>query len=176
MQFSILIKIYGKSKQLSKAIGVLDEMKALGVTPGIVVYTCVIQSCIKAQQILIALKKFDEMKKRRIQGDAVTYQTLLRGCMQFKKYEQALAVLEDAVAAGVAVPSDVIEAVVAGASQLDGAETRIAGVREQLKKHWFANPHKQHTGRKYNKHGDDRSQQNSYNQKRQYKGGLESNM
>lgn len=165
-----MVKIYGKSKQLSKAIGVLDEMKSLGVTPGIVVYTCVIQSCIKAQQILIALKKFDEMKKRRIQGDAVTYQTLLRGCVQFKKFEQALGVLEDAVAAGVVVPSDIIETVIDGASQFADTEERILSIREQLKKNWFAKPHKQYPNRKFDKHNEDRGQTNNYNQKRQYKG------
>lgn len=40
--YSILIKIYGKDKNLDKALAILDEMKSNGVKPGLIVYTCLI--------------------------------------------------------------------------------------------------------------------------------------
>ena len=47
--FSILVKIYGKQRNLNKALGVLEEMKKEGVRPGLIVYTCLIQTCIKSK-------------------------------------------------------------------------------------------------------------------------------
>lgn len=47
--YSILIKIYGKNKDLNKALSVLDEMKSECIKPGLIVYTCLIQTCIKAR-------------------------------------------------------------------------------------------------------------------------------
>ena len=47
--FSILVKIYGKQRSLNKALGVLEEMKKEGVRPGLIVYTCLIQTCIKSK-------------------------------------------------------------------------------------------------------------------------------
>lgn len=43
------------------------------VRPGHIVYTCLIQTCIKARQLGTALEVFDEMKSNNIKGDSVTY-------------------------------------------------------------------------------------------------------
>ena len=128
-------------------------MRSLGVTPGIVVYTWVIQSCIKSQQILIALKKFDEMKKHKIQGDAITFETILKGWIHFKKFEQGLGVLEVAISDGIIVQSDIIETIVERVS--DNASTdiidRVSKIRENLKRNWMGKSDKQWYTRKYGK-------------------------
>jgi len=40
--YSILVKIYGKQRNLPKALGVLEEMKKDGIKPGLIVYTCLL--------------------------------------------------------------------------------------------------------------------------------------
>ena len=40
--YSILAKIYQKLGQIDKSLGILDEMQAVGVKPGVFVYTCMI--------------------------------------------------------------------------------------------------------------------------------------
>jgi pentatricopeptide repeat protein len=40
--YSILIKIYGRAKMLDKALEVIQEMKKNKITPGNIVYTCLI--------------------------------------------------------------------------------------------------------------------------------------
>jgi pentatricopeptide repeat domain-containing protein 1 len=40
--YSILAKIYQKLGQIDKSLGILDEMQAEGVKPGVFVYTCMI--------------------------------------------------------------------------------------------------------------------------------------
>jgi len=52
--YSILVKIYGKSRNLNKALGILEDMKKEGVKPGLIVYTCLIQTCIKSKQLRTA--------------------------------------------------------------------------------------------------------------------------
>lgn len=47
--YSILVKIYGRMKDLNKALAIIDEMKAEGIMPGLIVYTCLIQTCIKSR-------------------------------------------------------------------------------------------------------------------------------
>jgi pentatricopeptide repeat protein len=60
--YSILVKVYGKQKDFNKALCVLEEMKKEGVRPGLIVYTCLIQTCIKSRQIVIAQQIFNDMK------------------------------------------------------------------------------------------------------------------
>ena len=40
--YSILVKIYSRSREVNKALQLLTEMKREGVKPGLVVYTCLI--------------------------------------------------------------------------------------------------------------------------------------
>lgn len=67
--YSILIKIYGKSWNLNKALSMIQEMKDRWIKPGLIVYTCLIQTCIKSNEIDIALQKFKDMKSDGITGD-----------------------------------------------------------------------------------------------------------
>ena len=104
--FSILIKIYGKSRQLEKALNVLEEMKGAGVRPGLIVFTCLIQACIKSKQVDMAIEKFHEMKRVGIQGDSLTYETILKGCLQFKKFGQACDIVDDAFTNQINIAKD----------------------------------------------------------------------
>jgi len=40
--YSILVKLYSKMKDLTKALQLLDLMKQTNVKPGLIVYTCLI--------------------------------------------------------------------------------------------------------------------------------------
>jgi len=40
--YSILIKLYGKGRQIERALDILEEMKQANVAPGMIVYTCLI--------------------------------------------------------------------------------------------------------------------------------------
>lgn len=47
----------------------IQEMKDRRIKPGLIVYTCLIQTCIKSNEIEIALQKFKDMKSDGITGD-----------------------------------------------------------------------------------------------------------
>ncbi len=44
-------------------------MKDWKIKPGLIVYTCLIQTCIKSGDIKTALEKFEDMKKEGVYGD-----------------------------------------------------------------------------------------------------------
>ncbi len=78
-------------------------MKRENIAPGLIVYTCLIQTCIKARQFGTAMEIFKEMKSGGIKGDDVTYNTLINGCMTGKQtqidivYELVLDSLKEGV-------------------------------------------------------------------------------
>jgi len=47
---------------MSKALMVIDEMKLSKIKPGLIVYTCLIQTCIKSHQLKNAIGLFKDMK------------------------------------------------------------------------------------------------------------------
>lgn len=65
-------------------------MKILKIKPGIIVYTCLIQSCIRANDIETAEKLFREMNQHGIQPDAVTFATLIKGLLKSNQFNKAL--------------------------------------------------------------------------------------
>lgn len=159
--FSILVKIYGKSKQLQKALGVLEEMTELGIKPGVFVYTCIIQTCIKSKQFNIALEKFEEMKALKIQGDAVTYQTLLKGCLQFKKFSEGANLLEEAISYGLFITKEITEPLFSGMAKSKDKQlaSRVSELKDAMKNTKKAKP-------SYNKNKFD--DQNKFENKNKY--------
>ena len=77
-------------KDLTKALQLLDLMKHSNVKPGLIVYTCLIQSCIRAFDIDTAVKLFREMQQSGIQPDAVTFATLIKGQLKANYFSEAL--------------------------------------------------------------------------------------
>jgi len=61
-----------------------EEMKKYNVKPGLVNYTCIIQTCIHIKDIDKALEKFNAMILNEVLPDALTYETLIKGCLDNK--------------------------------------------------------------------------------------------
>merc|ERR550514_1507857 len=77
---SILVKLYGRCKDLPAAFKVFEEMpRAYGFKPNAAAYTCLMSSCIAGNHLDKALELHQDMKKNRIAPDQKTYSTLLRG-------------------------------------------------------------------------------------------------
>eukprot|EP00916_Digyalum_oweni_P002514 GHVL01004617.1.p1 GENE.GHVL01004617.1~~GHVL01004617.1.p1 ORF type:complete len:839 (+),score=78.88 GHVL01004617.1:104-2620(+) len=89
--FSILIKLYGRCKMVDEAFGLFKQMRQqFNILPGVYVYTCLIQACIRNQQLKRAVEVFSEMVKNVIAPDAITYGALIHGCVYANKFELAL--------------------------------------------------------------------------------------
>jgi len=79
--YSILIKLYTKTKQYQKAIDLYNEVQKIPREMGVIFSTCVLQSCIKSKQIKKAIEVFEKLKKNSNELDQVVYNTIVSGCI-----------------------------------------------------------------------------------------------
>jgi pentatricopeptide repeat protein len=80
---SILVKLYGRCKDMPAAFRVIDEMpKKYGFQANIAVYTCLMSACIANGQLEQALELRTRMLKEGVYPDEKTYSTLLRGALR----------------------------------------------------------------------------------------------
>jgi len=100
---SIMVKMYGKAKQLDKAIDVSQLVEAtFGVKPNLYVYTCLIQACVRNKHVRKSWEVFVTMLLAGVMPDAITYGTTIQGCIYHNKFHEAMALLRHAY--GVASP------------------------------------------------------------------------
>lgn len=76
--YSILIKIHSDQYQIDEALRVFEDVRSQGV-PGLILYTCIVQACIRCKKIPKMLEYFNEMRVNRIECDEVLYNTIISG-------------------------------------------------------------------------------------------------
>jgi len=95
---SILIKLYGRCKDLDAAFKVINEMPAdHGFHANAAVYTCLMSACIANGRLDAAMDLLLRMQKERVFPDEKTYSTLLRGVLRANSVELCLRVLNAAL-------------------------------------------------------------------------------
>jgi pentatricopeptide repeat protein len=98
---SILVKLYGRSRNLEKAFKVVDEIpKKYGFVPNVAVFTCLMQACIWNGSLDKALALQSQMLKERQYPDEKTYSTLLRGALRAGRVEACTNLIYAALAQG----------------------------------------------------------------------------
>lgn len=94
---SILCKSYGRAKKLDKAFEVLELMESeYGEKPNCVVYTCLIQACVRNGQVKRGWDLFHTMIQNGLQPDAVTFGALIHGCIYNNKFDMAMQLVRKA--------------------------------------------------------------------------------
>jgi len=99
---SILVKLYGRCRDLPKAFDICEEIpKRFGFKLNAHVYTCLMTACITNGVgdlgLPRALAFFEEMKSLNCAADAKTFQTLVTGCLKHGDIRSAVAVVDDAL-------------------------------------------------------------------------------
>merc|ERR1719235_567446 len=80
---SILIKLYGRCKNLDAAFRVVNEMpQKYGFKANNAVYTCLMSACISNGHLDKAMELRLRMQEERVMPDEKTYSTLLRGTLR----------------------------------------------------------------------------------------------
>jgi len=59
------------------------------IKPGIIVYTCLIQTCLRNKKFDQALNLFESLKNDNLRPDHVLYNTIVNGCLYNQKWELA---------------------------------------------------------------------------------------
>merc|ERR1719506_2541951 len=95
---SILIKLYGRCKNLDAAFKVVNEMpQKYGFRTNNPVYTCLMSACISNGKLSRAMELRGRMVREGILPDEKTYSTLLRGTLRAGSVEQCATLLNAAL-------------------------------------------------------------------------------
>jgi pentatricopeptide repeat protein len=98
---SILVKLYGRCRDLDAAFRVFEEMpRDHGFKPNAAVYTCLMSSCIANNHMDRAMQLHQQMLKERVHCDEKTYSTLLRGALRVNNVEAAVSLIHSALDQG----------------------------------------------------------------------------
>merc|ERR1719316_2357618 len=98
---SILVKLYGRCRDLDAAFRVFEEMpRDHGFKANAAVYTCLMSSCIANNQMDRAMQLHKQMAKERVHCDEKTYSTLLRGALRVNNIEAAVDLIHSALDRG----------------------------------------------------------------------------
>jgi pentatricopeptide repeat protein len=80
---SILVKLLGRTRRLSQAFKLVEELSSRhGLRPNVQVYTCLMQACFMARKLERALEVHDNMIAKGCMPDEKLYVALIRGCLQ----------------------------------------------------------------------------------------------
>lgn len=93
----IMVKMYGRRKQLAKAFSAIEEIpKRHGFRANAQVKTCLMSACFYNHDVDSARKVFEELRHSDQGADWKIYASMISGTLRHGRLEQALAVVEDA--------------------------------------------------------------------------------
>jgi len=95
---SILVKLLGHARQLTRAFSLVEELSQQhGFRPNVQVYTCMVQACLVNRRLEKALALHDTMvADAGCSVDAKFYAVLARGCLQLHQPAKAIEVIRAA--------------------------------------------------------------------------------
>jgi len=98
---SILVKLYGRCRDLDRAFELVEEVSTqYGFQVNTHVFTCLMSACMAnqtAQGVERAMKVFREMSAKSCTPDAKTYETLLNGALRHQEMRAAAEILQAAL-------------------------------------------------------------------------------
>jgi len=107
---SIMIKLYGRCKDLDAAFRVINEMpKKYGFRANAAVFTCLMSACIAGNRLEQAMELRTRMLDEGMYPDERTYSTLLRGALRACSVEQCTMLVDAALEQKGARPRHLLE-------------------------------------------------------------------
>jgi pentatricopeptide repeat protein len=93
----ILMKMYGRRKQVQKAFDVLEHLsKKHGLTPNIRVKNCLMCNCLSNSEMEKAYEVFEDIKRSGQDLDAKTYSALIQANTKLGNFDEAVRLCEEA--------------------------------------------------------------------------------
>lgn len=86
-------------------------MKDSGMSPGKVVYTCILKACVRFKKVKTMLHVYNEMIESGVSPDNVLYQTVIYGCLSGKEYLEAGKILLAVLQKGPMIKKEMINKV-----------------------------------------------------------------
>eukprot|EP00928_Gymnodinium_smaydae_P079621 TRINITY_DN634_c3_g1_i1.p1 TRINITY_DN634_c3_g1~~TRINITY_DN634_c3_g1_i1.p1 ORF type:complete len:1069 (+),score=299.07 TRINITY_DN634_c3_g1_i1:92-3298(+) len=107
---SILIKLYGRCKDVDAAFRVFEEFPSkYGFRPNAAVFTCLMATCAASGRLDQAMELHDRMLQEGCNPDEKTYSTLLRGALRAGNLDACLRTVRAALARGPGAARNLLE-------------------------------------------------------------------
>jgi len=90
--YSILIKIFSDQYKVEEALELFKKIKETS-NPSLILYTCVIQACIRSKKIDLIYGLYQEMKDNHVECDEVLYNTIISGFTFNNQLKLAIEIL-----------------------------------------------------------------------------------
>ena len=88
--FGIMIKVYGFSREVTKAFDLIPVMKAYNIDPSIIVFTNLVHISFYNKKYKKVTEAFTMLKKDKLKGDKLLYSKLIDGFLKAKAYNTAI--------------------------------------------------------------------------------------
>jgi len=139
----ILVKMYGRRRQLDKAFEAMATLpKRYGFTPNPQVKTCLVCACINNNALDRAFVVFEDLKSGGFGADAKAYSAIISGCVRKSQTDRAVALVEEAyglsgkrptLAHGQSLEADALEKLLLALSQRGQAEEVAMPLLDRLR-------------------------------------------
>lgn len=87
--YKIMIDVYGKAKQLTRAFSLFHSMSKLGTKPSLVTYNAMVAACARNNEPDLAYEVFEDMRANGLTPDKFTYGALIDTCARNGQVERA---------------------------------------------------------------------------------------
>merc|ERR1719335_1157524 len=99
---SILVKLYGRCRDLDEAFRLIEEYPVkYNFTVNPHVWTCLMSACIANNNLDKAKDIYSQMRSDGISIDAKTYETLVNGCLKLGDIKGAVEIIDEVLASGI---------------------------------------------------------------------------
>lgn len=131
--YTIMIDVYGKAHQLSKAFALFYNMSRMGASPTVVTYNAMIASCARCSEPNLAYEVFEEMQMNGFKPDKFSYGALIDSCAKCGKVDRAFEISNLMEANGVEKDETIYSALMDACGRTEQLE-RALGVFEEMKR------------------------------------------
>lgn len=131
--YTIMLDIFGKSRQLSRAFDLFYKMQRHGIEPNVVTYNALISGCSRNNEPDLALEIFEEMQYCGLQPDKFTYASLIDSRAKTGDVESAFEIAELMDRNGVAKDQTIYSALMEACSRAQQLERALL-VYEKMKR------------------------------------------
>jgi len=98
---AILLRLYGRSRDLGKALEVFEELpKRYGLEVNAHSYGSLVSVCLSNGRLDLATEAFERMQRTGCGANARTYEALVNGCLRHGDLDRAVRLVDDALGLG----------------------------------------------------------------------------
>lgn len=129
---TMMIDIYGKSFQLSRAFALFYGMARNGVKPNVITYNAMIAACARSNEPNLAYEVFEEMQANGLEADKFTYGALIDSFAKSGQVERAFELSQLMDSSGVSKDQTIYSALMDACGRTEQLE-RALMVFEEMK-------------------------------------------